>query len=69
MNLIFKKEGNYNIVVTWPCHVITLVIISNNIPLSPSIALIYNFFLPNYILNIPNFIYLLLEIVFFLLHC
>ena len=36
-----KKEGNYNVVATWPCHMISLVIISNNIPLSLPIALTY----------------------------
>ena len=36
-----KKEGNCNVVATWPCHVISLVIIPNDIPLSPPIALTY----------------------------
>ena len=36
-----KKKGNCNIVATWPRHVISLVIISNNILLSLSIALTY----------------------------
>ena len=36
-----KKEGNCNVMATWPCHVISLVIISNNIPLSLPIALTY----------------------------
>ena len=30
-----------NVVATWPCHVISLVIIPNNIALSPPIALTY----------------------------
>ena len=37
-----KKKVNYNVVATWPCYVILLVIISNNIPLSLPIALIYH---------------------------
>ena len=32
----------YNIVAMWPCHMILLVIISNNIPPSLPIALTYN---------------------------
>ena len=36
-----KKEGNCNIVATWPRHVILLVIASNKIPLSLPIALTY----------------------------
>ena len=32
-----------NVVATWPCHVISLVITLNNIPLSPPIALTYHF--------------------------
>ena len=38
-----KKEGNCNVVATWPHHVILLVISSNNIPLSLPIALTYCF--------------------------
>ena len=47
---------------------ILLVIISNNILLNLSITLIYYLFLLDYISNIPNLIYLLLEIGFFLLY-
>ena len=36
-----KKKDNCNVVVTWPRHVISLVIPSNNILLSPPIALTY----------------------------
>ena len=45
-----------------------LIITSNNIWLSPLIALIYNLSLLDYIFNRPNFIYLLLRISFFLLY-
>lgn len=45
-----------------------LIIAFNIISLSQLIAFIYQLFLPNYILNILNLIYLFLEIVFFLLH-
>ena len=38
-----KKEGNCNVVATWPRHVISLVITLNDIPLSPPIALTYHF--------------------------
>ena len=46
MELTPKKEGNYNVVATWPCHVILLVITSNNILLSLPIALTY-YFIPD----------------------
>ena len=39
--LVPKKESNCNVVSTWPHHVISLVIKSNNISLSPPIALTY----------------------------
>ena len=38
-----KKEGNYNVVATWPRHMIPLVILTNNILLSSLIALTYHF--------------------------
>ena len=41
--LILKKENNCNIIAMWFYHVILLVIISNNIPLSPPIVLTYHF--------------------------
>ena len=41
MELAPKKEGNCNIVAMWPRHMISLVIPSNDILLSPPIALIY----------------------------
>ena len=41
MELAPKKKGNCNVVATWPRHMISLVIISNDIPLSPPIALTY----------------------------
>ena len=47
---------------------IALIIISNDILLNLLISLTYHLFLLNYISNILNFIYLLLEIGFFLLH-
>ena len=37
--IALKKKGNCNVVATWPRHVILLVITSNNISLSPPIAL------------------------------
>ena len=39
--LALKKEGNCYVVATWLCHVISLVITSNNTPLSLPIALTY----------------------------
>ena len=36
----------YNVVAMWPCYVISFVIIFNNIPLNPPIALTYHF-VPN----------------------
>ena len=53
----------------WPHYVTLLVITSNNILLNPPIALAYYLFLPDCIFNISNFIYLLLEIGFFSVHC
>ena len=57
------------IMATWSHHVIALVITSNDILLSLPITLIYYLFLPDYIPNIPNLIYLLLETGFPSLHC
>ena len=42
IELVPKKEGNSNIMAIWPCHVILLVISSNNIPLSLPIAFTYH---------------------------
>ena len=53
---------------TWSYHMIILVITSNDISLSLLIALIYYLFLLNYIFDILNPIYLLLEIGFLSLH-
>ena len=44
--LVPKKESNCNVVATWLCHVILLIIISNNILLSPLIALT-NYLIPD----------------------
>ena len=41
-----KKEGNCNVVATWPRHVISLIIISSDISLSLPIGLTYCF-IPN----------------------
>ena len=41
MELAPKKEDNCNVVAMWPCYVISLVIISNDILVSPPIALAY----------------------------
>ena len=38
-------KTNYNVVATWPRHMISLVIISNNITLSPPIVLTYHLIL------------------------
>ena len=43
IELTSKKKVNYNVVATWLCHVILLVIRSNNILLSPPIAFAYCF--------------------------
>ena len=43
MELVPKKEGNFNVVVTWPRHVILLVITLNDILLSLLIVLTYHF--------------------------
>ena len=49
-------------------YMIILVITFNNIQLSLSIIFIYHIFLSDYIPNILNLIYLILEISFLLLH-
>ena len=41
MTKITLEQVKCNVVATWPRHVISLVIIPNNIPLSPPIALAY----------------------------
>ena len=64
-----KKEGNCNVMATWPRHVISLVIISNNIPLSPPIHLFIALFLMAHLFNTLNSIHLLLGIGFLTLHC
>ena len=66
--LVPKKEGNSNVVATWPRHVISLVITSNDIPLSSLIALTI-LFLTAYFFDILNHIHLLLEIVLPTSHC
>ena len=50
-------------------HVILLVIISYIILLSLSIVFKYHFIFDGSLFDIPNLIYLLLEINFSLLHC
>ena len=37
------NDSKYNVMATWLCHVISLVIISNDIPLSPPIGLTHCF--------------------------
>ena len=69
MKLTLKKKSNCNIVALWFYHKITFVITFHNILLSLLIVLTYFLFLPDYIPNILNLIYLLLGIGFFLLHC
>ena len=56
-----KKKGNCNVVATWPCHVISLVITLNNILLSPPITLIYHFYSwrLTLLMHPTSFIYLL----------
>ena len=55
--------------VIWSHYMIVLIIIPNNIFLNLPITFTYHFNLLDYIPNISNLIYLLLEISFLLLHC
>ena len=41
--IFFNKKPDCNVVATWLCHMISLVITLNDIPLSPPIALTYHF--------------------------
>ena len=53
-----KKKGNCNVVATWLRHVILLVITSNNIPLSPTVALsIALFLISHFMIHQTPFIY------------
>ena len=53
---------------TWPRHVISLVISTNDIPLNLSIVLTYHFLPDGFFFDILNSIYLLLGIGFLILH-
>ena len=57
-----KKKDNYNIVAMWPHYMILLIVTSNDIPLSPSIALAYYLVPDGSFFGTLNLIHLLLEI-------